>query len=122
MRFLADMGISEGVVNWLRIQSHDVTHLREEGLQRLPNGEIFSKALAEQRAILAFDLDFGETVALSRGEVTGVVVFRLNNTRTPFVIDRLRAALPAIEAPLQEGAIVVVQDGRYRIRRLPRGS
>ena len=37
MRFLADMGVSPRVVDWLRAQGHDARHLREEGLQRLPN-------------------------------------------------------------------------------------
>jgi hypothetical protein len=49
MRFLADMGVSQQVVEWLRANGHDAIHLREEGLQRLPNGEIFQKAgLAER--------------------------------------------------------------------------
>jgi len=31
MRFLADMGVAIGVVNWLRQNGHDAKHLREEG-------------------------------------------------------------------------------------------
>ena len=42
MRFLADMGVSQRVVEWLRVGGHDVIHLRDEGLQTLPNGEIFA--------------------------------------------------------------------------------
>jgi predicted nuclease of predicted toxin-antitoxin system len=44
MRFLADMGVSQRVVTWLREQGHDAIHLRDEGLQRLANGDIFTKA------------------------------------------------------------------------------
>jgi hypothetical protein len=44
MRFLADMGVSQQVVEWLRTNGHEAVHLRDEGLQRLPNGEIFQKA------------------------------------------------------------------------------
>jgi len=80
MRFLCDMGVSLKVVQWLREQGHEVTHLRDEGLRTLPNGEIFAKALSEQRVILTFDLDFGEITAFSRDERTSVVVFRLRNT------------------------------------------
>ena len=39
MRFLADMGVSQRVVTWLQEQGHDATHLRDEGLQKLENGE-----------------------------------------------------------------------------------
>ena len=44
MRILADMGVDMRVVRWLRSQGHDAAHLREAGLQRLPDGEIFTKA------------------------------------------------------------------------------
>jgi hypothetical protein len=33
MRFLADMGVSMRVVEWLRASGHDAIHLRDEGLQ-----------------------------------------------------------------------------------------
>jgi predicted nuclease of predicted toxin-antitoxin system len=41
MRFLGDMGVSWRVIEWLRAGGHDAVHLRDEGLQRLPNGDIF---------------------------------------------------------------------------------
>jgi len=49
--FLCDMGVCLKVVQWLRKQGHEVTHLRDEGLLTLPDGEIFSKALSENRVI-----------------------------------------------------------------------
>lgn len=51
------------MVEWLRADGHDAVHLRDEGLQKLANGIIFQKALAEQRIVLTFDLDFGEIVS-----------------------------------------------------------
>lgn len=44
MRFLADMGVAMRIVEWLRTQGPDVRHLREEGLQRMPDTDIFLKA------------------------------------------------------------------------------
>lgn len=43
MRFLADMGVTNKVVEWLKQKGVDAIHFREEGLQRLPNGDIFKK-------------------------------------------------------------------------------
>jgi predicted nuclease of predicted toxin-antitoxin system len=65
MRFLADMGVAMRVVEWLRDQGYDARHLREEELQRLPDDQIFRKAVAENRVVLTLDLDFGEIVAFS---------------------------------------------------------
>lgn len=122
MRFLADMGVSLRVVEWLRNRGDDVVHLREQGLQRLPNGDIFAKATAEGRVVLTFDLDFGEIVALSRGSRTSIVVFRLRNTRTEHVIARLEPVLEESNDALGQGAVVIVEDSRHRVRLLPVGG
>jgi predicted nuclease of predicted toxin-antitoxin system len=122
MRLLADMGVSMRVVEWLRTAGHDVVHLREEGLQRLPNGDIFQKALAEARVLMTFDLDFGEIVAASGGQVVSVILFRLHNTRSDHVTTRLQTVLNQSTDELLAGAFVVVEEGRHRVRRLPIGG
>jgi predicted nuclease of predicted toxin-antitoxin system len=122
MRFLGDMGVSWRVIEWLRAAGHDAVHLRDEGLQRLPNGDIFQKGFAEQRIVLTFDLDFGEILAGSAGQTVSVVLFRLHDTRTQHVIERLKTVLEQSSAELLSGAIVVVEEGRHRVRKLPIGS
>ncbi len=119
MRFLADMGVDIRIVQWLKQNGHDAKHLRDEGLQRVPNGEIFAKAILESRIILTFDLDFGEIIALSRGQKVSVVLFRLHNTRTSHLIDRLATVLPDCTDALERGAVVVVEESRHRLRLLP---
>ena len=122
MRFLADMGVSIRVVEWLRSNGYDAKHLREEGLHRMPNGEIFTKAIHENRIIITFDLDFGEIVALSKGKKASVILFRLHNTRTSHVIHRLSTVLKDTDKALEEGAVVVVEESRHRVRCLPPGK
>jgi predicted nuclease of predicted toxin-antitoxin system len=122
MRFLADMGVSMRAVEWLRSSGHDATHLRDEGLQKSPNGEIFQKAIRENRIVLTFDLDFGEIVAGSRGGSVGVILFRLRNTRAGFLIQRLKSVLEQSAEELAQGAVVLVEDGRHRVRRMPIGK
>lgn len=122
MRFLADMGVSMRVVEWLRSSGHDAVHLRNEGLQKLPNGEIFQKAIREKRIVLTFDLDFGEIVAASAGASIGVILFRLRNTRADFVVQRLKIVLEQSSEELAQGAVVLVEDGRRRVRRMPIGK
>jgi len=65
MRFLADMGISFKTVIWLRQNNHEAIHLREEGLQRLPDPLILDKARIENPILLTCDLDFGQLMAAS---------------------------------------------------------
>lgn len=122
MKFLADMGVSLGVVDWLRRQGHDAKHLRDESLQRAADLDVFTKAIAEERVVLTFDLDFGEIAALSGGRKASVILFRLHNPRTPHTINRLSAVLADCMPALERGAVVIVEESRYRVRQLPIGS
>ena len=115
------MGVSIEVVRWLRSDGHDAVHLREESLQRLADPEVFRKSIEEERILLTFDLDFGEIAALSRGIPGKIIVFRLRNTRTATVIARLSSVISHCRAELDSGAVVTVEDARYRVRLLPIG-
>ena len=68
--------------------------------------------------LLTFDLDFGEIMALSKDKSVSVILFRLHNTRTPFVIERLKRVLKDTKTILNNKVIIVVEDTRYRIRHL----
>ena len=107
------------ITSWLNSHGHEAIHLRDQGLQRLPNGAIFDKGIAESRMIVTFDLDFGEIVALSKGRKTGVVLFRLRNTRVSFVIQRLSEVIAECSDALARGAVVIVEETRHRVREFP---
>ena len=119
MRFLADMGVAVRIVKWLRAEGHDATHLREENLQRMPDQDVFRKAATESRILLTFDLDFGEILALSGERNVSVVLFRLHNTHTAHVIERLKITIEKAKVILESGSVVVVEERRLRARRLP---
>jgi len=122
MRFLTDMCVDVRIVRWLQEQEHDATHLRDEGLHRMPNGEIFKKAINEDRVVITFDLDFAEIAALTEGKKASVILFRLRNTRVPHVIERLSTVLENSSEALEKGAVVVVEESRHRMRFLPIGE
>jgi predicted nuclease of predicted toxin-antitoxin system len=119
MRFLADMGISMSTVEALRRERHEVVHLREEGLQRLPDPAILAKAREEARTVLTFDLDFGDLLAIGGQSYPSVIIFRLRDETPAVVTAALRGVLADQSQTLAEGAIIIVEDARYRIRRLP---
>ena len=119
MRFLADMGISMATVEALRDAGDDAVHLREQGLHTMPDDQIVGKAIAEQRVILTCDLDFAELLAAGGGTVPSVVLFRMRNQTPAAVTPRLFQVLEACRTDLETGAIIVVEDGGFRLRRLP---
>jgi predicted nuclease of predicted toxin-antitoxin system len=119
VKLLADMGVSQTVVKSLREMGYDAKHLREEGLQCLPDPLIIEKAKIEGRVILTFDLDFGDLMAASQDDLPSVIIFRLKNTLPLFVLSRLQSVLENCSEELQVGALAIVSDEHYRLRRLP---
>jgi len=121
MRFLLDMNLSTEVAVWLRAQGHDAVHLRELGLQTLGDEAVLAKAVAEQRAILTFDLDFADIIAAAGAARVGVILFRLRSAQSARIVARLPAVLAVAGRALENGAVVIVEEARLRIRHLPIG-
>ena len=119
MRFLADAGISPKTVGALKQLGHDSTHVRELGLQRATDHEIIELARIEDRIVLTFDLDFGEILALGVRDRPSVILLRLEDETADSVLRRLAPVLAEQAPALASGALILVEDARYRIRKLP---
>jgi predicted nuclease of predicted toxin-antitoxin system len=113
------MGVSLTTVEALRRANYDAVHLRDEGLIRLPDSQIAAKAVTERRIVLTFDLDFGDILAAARSEAPSVIIFRLRNQTPAAVNPRLFRVIAECETELASGAIVIVENEGFRVRRLP---
>ena len=119
MPFLADMGVSASTVRALRDGGHDAIHLQEVGLGRTSDRTILEKARVEARVVLTFDLDFGDLLAAGGQALPSVVVFRLQDETPASVTPRLMRVIAERQAELSAGSIIIVEESRYRLRRLP---
>ncbi len=119
MKCLVDVGVSRTTVQVLRGQGHEVLSLIEEHLERLSDAEILQKARQEACIVVTFDLDFADLLALGAHTLPSVIIFRLYNQTPPSVTPRLLQVLEECGKDLVAGAIVTVEDSRYRLRRLP---
>lgn len=96
--------------------------LLDAGLARAADIDIFRVAAEQQRVLVTLDLDFAEIVALSADRIVSTVLLRLTRPTRAGIFARLDVVLPSILPVLTTGAIVVVEDARYRVRRLPIGA
>ena len=119
MRFLADAGLSPKTVEFLRQLGHEATHVRDLGLQRARDSELVERARTDGSVIVTFDLDFGDILALGVLDKPSTVIFRLADERADSVSKRLEAVLTERIADLESGALILVEDARYRVRKLP---
>lgn len=119
MKFPADAGISSKTVSFLNAAGHDAVHVRQIGLQRASDADIVRRARQEGRVVLTFDLDFGQILALGVADSPSVVIFRLSDETSMSVSWKLEAVITGRRAELEQGALILVEDGRYCMRLLP---
>jgi hypothetical protein len=54
-------------------------------------------------------------------DMCSVILFRLKNTRTSHVVERLSAVIEGFGGALEKGTIITVEETRYRVRYFPVG-
>jgi predicted nuclease of predicted toxin-antitoxin system len=119
IRLLLDMGIAQSTGQYLKTLGHDVVHLSEQSLERLPDDLIVTKAQQEDRTIVTHDLDFGRIVALSGRSIPSIITLRLSDMTPTRVNSVLGIALAEAAEPIERGALVTITDRGIRIRTLP---
>jgi predicted nuclease of predicted toxin-antitoxin system len=88
----------------------------------MKDSKILKKALQEDRIVLTFDLDFADLLAAAGAILPSTIIFRLKKTVPDFVTARLLSVLSDCKNDLEAGALVTIEDGRYRLRHLPINS
>ena len=81
---------------------------------------IITTAAEQERVIISADTDFGTLLAQSGASSPPVLLLRLRRPRRARELaELLLANLDTVADDLETGAIVVVEDERIRVRRLP---
>lgn len=123
MRFLVDNALSPSVALELREVGHDAVHVREYGLHEADDMTVFERAFDEDRVLISADTDFGQILALRNAAKPSLILFRWPELRLPQQqVKVVLGNLSRISHDLDSGAVVVIEEARLRVRKLPIGS
>jgi predicted nuclease of predicted toxin-antitoxin system len=118
MRFLIDQGVSPMLASLIREAGHEAVHVRDVAMSEAKDTDIVAFAEQDDRIIITEDMDFGGLLVPSGKTRPSVILFRNRNARALVRARLLLQSVPVIEADLIAGAIVVLEDGSFRVRRL----
>jgi len=119
MKLLADLNISPRVVTLLRRAGHDVTRVGDVLDPRAADDTILDHAAQSEAVLLSQDQDFSAILAGRGARGPSLVNLRLSIVEAEFTAKIIVAVLAQTANDLSEGAIVTIDDGGVRVRRLP---
>ena len=119
MKFLLDVGISPRLGLLLTEAGHSYRFVPDHYSNQITDAEILELALQNEEVIIAHDLDFGTHLAFSGATAPSVIIFRIHHINPGLFFQLIMSCWEVIEAPLNEGAVILIDQTSVRIRPLP---
>jgi predicted nuclease of predicted toxin-antitoxin system len=118
MKLLLDQGLPRSTAVLLRQSEIDAVHVGEIGLATAEDITILEEGRRSGRVVVTLDADFHALMALSGATSPSVIRIRIEGFRSVEHTRLLKEILKACKKDLETGALVSVQPGRMRIKRL----
>jgi predicted nuclease of predicted toxin-antitoxin system len=116
VKFKLDENIGRRGLELLKARGHDVMTVWDQRLHGVADEELFEVCLAERRALITLDRDFGHVTRFSPERSAGIVVLDVGSRTTlRGIIDRLQDFLAVLENQSVAGARWIVEPGRVRV-------
>lgn len=117
MRLLLDQNLRIQTKEFLRQLGYDVVDTRNLGLSRATDREIVEVAIKEGRIIVTYNSDFGDIRDFPPGSYPGVIRLRVHPQTDEVLHPRLAEFLGSVEPEQLQGALVILDNVKARIRR-----
>lgn len=119
MRLLLDESLSARIAVHLAAADHDVIHVGDLGLLGATDDVVLQAAHQQGRVLVTADTDFGALLALAQSDSPSVLLLRRGGRLASQRAETILAAIQGAEDALDDGALVVAEHTRLRIRELP---
>ena len=119
MKLVVDMNLSPSWVPVLQEAGHESLHWSAVGDFRAKDSEVMAWARQNGYVVFTHDLDFGALLAVTGAEGPSVIQIRTTDVTPEAQSKRLLAALEQFKEQLKNGALILIDESRARVRLLP---
>jgi predicted nuclease of predicted toxin-antitoxin system len=119
MRILIDMNLSPDWVEAFAAENIESVHWSTVGDPRAEDEQIMQYARTNDYVLFTHDLDFATLLALTQAESPSVVQVRAQDVLPSHLAKTAIPVLQTNEATLEQSALIVIDEGRARVRILP---
>lgn len=119
MKILIDINLSPEWVSALEEAGHQAVHWAHVGNPSAPDCELMEWAKTRDYVVFTHDLDFGAILATTHADGPSVVQIRTQNIHPLHAKAPLLLMLRQYEDRLLQGALIILDDVRHRVRILP---
>ena len=119
MKILIDMNLSPDWADVFVRHGMTAVHWSIIGDPRAEDTELMDWARANGHVVFTHDLDFGSMLALTQATSPSVIQVRTQDVTPPHLATAVIGVLQDNEALLESGALIVLDEGRSRVRILP---
>ena len=119
MKILIDMNLSPDWTAAFAVADIESVHWSAVGDPRAEDIEIIKYARAHGYIVFTHDLDFGTILALTHAEGPSVIQVRTQDTLPQSLAHTLISVVRDNKSALDQGALIVVDEARARVRILP---
>lgn len=122
MKLLVDMNLSPAWVPVLKAAGFEAVHWIKIGKCNAPDIELFDWARDHNHVVFTHDLDFGAMLAFTQAGFPSVFQIRTQDVAPATLAPRVIGLLQRFQTELTNGALVVADELRERVRLLPLGG
>ena len=119
MKILVDMNLSPEWLGPLTRAGFEAIHWKDVGAAHSADKAILEWARREQHVVLTQDLDFAQLLFATQEAGPSVVLLRLRDEFDSAQRERVCSLLASARAALESGGLLVIDERRARLRRLP---
>jgi predicted nuclease of predicted toxin-antitoxin system len=119
MKILVDMNLPPALCPILEAQGWATVHWSTIGDPRAPDSELMRWSLQNDHVLLTHDLDFGAILTATAAQGPSVIQVRTQNVMPRYLEPILVPVLKQFSAQLDQGSLIIVDEGRARVRILP---